>query len=329
VARFFRSFHKQLYIYPGDLPDGVYIVGPLGLVLLISVLSALTFYKIRWKDVFRRRQRWSGRILWSALHRSAGIWALAFSVVFAITGFWYVVERVISDAGLASAEAMPATAPAVDQASGGQVNLDVAVGQAREAFPELRVETISFPSNPRSPIVLYGPARAWLVRESANHVILNRSTGEVVGKQDAQQLSATERFVQTTDPLHFGTFGGFPKKLLWFVAGLAISASILIGTRLWYLRVQQQRMLGDTSNGFALRAAPAVTLGVLALCTYGSIVNIGESIADNYHLVPIYVWIVVGTFVFVTALITVAWFRALVSPPSFRTRTRPVAVGTN
>ena len=66
VARFFRSFHKQLYIYPGSLPHGVYAVGPLGVVLLLSLGTGLLFYRFRWRDLLMRGPWVNRRAFWSA-----------------------------------------------------------------------------------------------------------------------------------------------------------------------------------------------------------------------------------------------------------------------
>ena len=142
--------------------------------------------------------------------------------------------------------------------------------------------------------------------------------------------------MQTADPLHFGNFAGLFVKLVWFVAGLAISLSVLAGVRIWHLRVNQSRARQREPAAGIGRGGLVVTLGVLALTTYGSIVNIGNSIAHAEppplagvalaagagssdpspatgaaQLVPLYVWGVVGGFVFCTALLAVLVLAAL------------------
>jgi len=323
VTRFFRSFHKQFYIYPGTLPHGIFVVGPLAFVLLLSVVSGIGFYKIRWGDLLLRR-RWSLRAFLSSLHRATGVWMFVFSLVFALTGLWYLVERIVQTAGLPipGVEALVTDQTVTYQTDAERLDLDTAVEQARQAFPELNVQAMFFPPRDGAAITLYGEAEAWLVRPTANYVLLDPYTGDVLGRQNAADLLLTARLIQTVDPLHFGTFGGWPTKLLWFAAGLLISASILGGAYLWYLRLRQGAPSQETLPPIATRSALAVTLAVLSLATYGSIVNIGDSIAHkgSHELVPTYVWVVAGGFVALTALVSFVWLLALATPPNFRRR---------
>ncbi len=321
VKRFFRSFHKQFYIYPGSLPNGIWIVGPLALVLLFSVGTGISFYKIRWSDLLMQRRSRGARTWLSTFHRAGGVWMLAFSLVFALTGLWYFVERVAQDTGLplTGVEALTTGEAVTRPTDAERMNLDAAVAVARETFPELQVQAIYFPVREGSAITLYGEAEAWLVRPTANYVLLDPYTGDVLGRQDARDLSPPSRLIQSVDPLHFGSFGGLPTKLLWLTAGLVISASILSGPFLWFLRLQQGGPSQETLHPIAARGALAVTLAVLALATYGSIVNIGDSIPHaSRDLVPAYVWVVVGGFVATTALVSVCWLSVLANPRTGR-----------
>ena len=322
VARFFRSFHKQFYIYPGELPHGAWFVGPLALVLLASVGTGIGFYKIRWRDLFMRRRSGGARAWLSSFHRASGVWMLVFSLIFGVTGVWYFVERVALDLGvnIPGVEALSADAEKTISAGGEPVSLDAAVAAAHEAFPEMRVQTIFFSYRPGTALTLYGSADAWLVRLSANHVAVDPYTGEVLGKQDARDLAVPARLIQSVDPLHFGYFGGLPTKLLWLAAGLLISASVLAGTFLWVLRMRQGGTAQHALPPVVARSSLAVTLAVLALTTYGSIVNIGNAISHEggSDLAPAYVWFVIAGFVGITALVSVGWLAVLVKAPSGR-----------
>lgn len=320
VARFFRSFHKQFYIYPGDLPHGTWVVGPLALVLLFSIGTGIGFYRIRRSDLLMQRRGRGARTWLSSFHRAGGVWMLAFSLIFAVTGLWYFVERVAQDVGLPlqGVEALTTGDAATRQPNAERASLDTAVASARETFPELQVQTIYFSTRPGAALTLYGEAEAWLVRPTANYVLVDPYTGEVLRRQDARDLPPLVRLVQTVDPLHFGSFGGLPTKLLWLAAGLVISISILSGAFLWFLRLQQGGPSQESLHPIAALGALAVTLAVLTLATYGSIVNIGDSIAHDAsrELVPAYVWVVVGGFVAITMLVSVAWLSALANPPT-------------
>lgn len=344
VARFFRSFHKQLYIYPGSLPHGVYAVGPLAIVLLLSAVTALAFYAIRWNDLLLRQRAAGARAFWSSVHRAAGVWTLPLTVVFAVTGLWYLVERAAADAGapLGRVEVLASNASVAVEAGAARRDLDSCIDRARQAFPAFDVRSVFFPRRAAGAVTLYGQADAWLVRGTANYVVVDPYSGAVLERQDAADLPLGSRLIQSADPLHFGTFGGLTIKLLWFAAGLVISASVLAGIRIWHLRMRHGRDgLRPRAAGIT-RGGLAVTFGVLALTVYGSIVNIAESIshdvagpgpelagaADVPGLVPPYVWTVVGGFVLCTVLISVATLMTLRAPlPTARRQPRGVAPG--
>ena len=340
VARFFRSFHKQFYIYPGALPHGVYAVGPLAVVLLLSAISALLFYRIRWDDLLLRQRSASARTLWSSLHRATGVWTLLFTLVFALTGVWYLVERAAADAGtpIGSAEVLASRRSVEVVHTTARPDLDTLVRQAQAAFPAFDVQSIFLPRRADVAVTLYGQADAWLVRGTANYVIVDPYSGTVLERRDATDLPLGARLMQTADPLHFGNFAGLSVKLLWFVAGLLISLSVLAGVRIWHLRVNQSRARRGAPAAGISRSGLVVTFGVLALTTYGSIVNIGNSIAHGSPdplsatvrataasatavpaagagLVPFYVWGVVGGFVLCTVVVTVVTLATLRSRP--------------
>ena len=280
VARFFRSFHKQLYIYPGSLPHGVYAVGPLGVVLLLSLGTGLLFYRFRWRDLLMRGPWVNRRAFWSALHRATGMWVIPVAIVITATGVWYLVERVLQDASIripvGQVLRSTPTAPA-DAGGAWPIAIDDAVARAEQAVPNLRVQSVSFSNDARRWLTLTGQTDAWLVRDEANSVRLDPYSGQIQEVMVAAGLHPITRLAHTADILHFGTFGGLATKILWLVIGLFMSTAILLGVRVWYLRVVASS-LPDPARASSAPAALAVTVIVLGVSVYGSVVNIGESL---------------------------------------------------
>jgi uncharacterized iron-regulated membrane protein len=278
VARFFRSFHKQFYIYPGSLPHGVYLVGPLGVILLGSLLTGLSFYRFRWRDLFMRGPWRSPRAFWSTLHRATGMWTVPMAVLITATGVWYLVERALSDANIQipadtviSYGATPSSPPSL-----WPMPIEDAVALAERTVPNFRVTGVSFSRGPAPSLTLSGQSAAWLVRDAANTVRVNPYTARVERISLATGHHPLARWAHTADPLHFGTFGGLTTKLIWFTAGVLSSLAILLGVRVWYMR---------TVPAPALAVRPAsvlfsigVTLLVLGVSLYGCIVNIGDAL---------------------------------------------------
>jgi uncharacterized iron-regulated membrane protein len=279
IPRFFRSFHKQFYIYPGSLPHGVYAVGPLGLVLLLSLCTGLLFYRFRWRDLLMRGPWRTRRAFWSALHRATGMWTVPMAILITATGVWYFVERAVGDADIPLPADTPTwVSPAMppSTASTWPISLDDAVTLAVRSVPALDVRSISIADGNGLALTLRGQTDAWLVRDAANSIRVNPREGRVERVTLAEGLHPLARWGHTADPLHFGSFGGIVSKTIWLAAGLFSSFAILLGLRVWYLRSVPEPGLGARPAG-AL-AAIGATLVVLAVSIYGCVVNIGDAL---------------------------------------------------
>ena len=101
-------------------------------------------------------------------------------------------------------------------------------------WPALQVRGLQFDGDT---LQVIGQADAWLVRDRANAVALDLRDGHVLGRVDGRDLDVHQRISEMADPLHFGSFGGWPVRLLWFLAGAALSALSLSGVYLYGLRV--------------------------------------------------------------------------------------------
>ena len=265
IQRFFRSFHMHLFI-----PNGVgsYLVMMFGITLLVSMLAPLFFYKRWWRRFFRFRSG-RGHVLWSELHKLAGLWSLWFVFIIAVTGIWYLFEALRGDlgdgrmnyvepAGIVQVIATehPATAPLLP--------IDSLVAIAQRHWPELDIATVAegWYSKLEHSLYLEGQAGFPLVRERANQMHLDRVTGEVLWQNSASDLPLYWLWSNMADPLHFGDFAGLWSKALWFLFGLILSGLILTGTYLHVRRLANKA--GERHRWPGTAAAIIVTLIVLA-----------------------------------------------------------------
>ena len=240
IKNFFRIFHKQFFIISTPFTvNGVIIVGLLGLALLLSVITGVLLLSGRIKSMFRLRWHKGIRVFWVDFHRFSGMWALIFSLLFALTGVWYFIEKVadISEAEFARAD------PADYAKYGYHLQLlpvDTYLERVKQAKPDLEISHIVLPTKAGDLVNAFGQASAILVRNAANSVSLDPFTGEVVRIRDGTQFGLLDRWLHTVDPLHFGDFGGLLTKSIWFVFGLLLSLSIPVGTYIWYKRLSKK-----------------------------------------------------------------------------------------
>ena len=285
VKSFFRIFHKQFYIVPAGMGfHGTLLVGAFGVVLLFSVVTGLLFYRGWWKSLFKLRRDGNWRIFWSDLHRLLGVWSLLVALVIALTGIWYLVERTGWMRGIVAA-AEPSSvrmAAPVDRGSILQVlPLDDLVAKAQAALPELKIDFIRLPARVGETFWVWGQSGAWIARSRANQVVLDPYSGEVLSVREAKKLPLAARLIESADPLHFGTFGGFATRLIWFVAGLALSVGILAGATIHYLRTARDDQAGTARRRWEVRLSEIVTIGVLVMGAISAVEFIDNQISGG------------------------------------------------
>ena len=247
VQRFFRSLHMCLFL---AAPWGYWIVGALGLALLLSLATALGFWARFWRGVRVAPWRPRTRRSWSDAHKVIGLGTSWFALLIALTGTWYWAEPYL-----------PETLPPEFGASRGanaapsRASLTRAVSAAEQGG--FVVRAISFGDASSGIVELHGQDGAWLVRDRAAKVWVALASGDVLARQRVADLTPYERWIDTADPLHFGNFGGLATKALWFLAGLGLSALCLSGARL------AMRDASPASASASIRVAYAITLAVL------------------------------------------------------------------
>ncbi|WP_300433736.1 PepSY domain-containing protein [Christiangramia sp.] len=230
--RFFRDLHYYLFIPFEQI--GNYIVLFFGFLLLISLITALFFYKKWWRKLFELKLNKGPLVFFRSTHRLIGLWSVPFSLLFSITGIWYFIERA-NIAGVG--EEVNPSPPLVDNIVtktnstnlSYSVDYDKAVDIAKSNIPGIEVGDILPPQSPSSNIYLTGKSDMPLVRQRANRLYINPYTYEVIKVQKAEEMDTVMWLNDIADPLHFGYWGGLITKIIWFVLGMGISFLILSG----------------------------------------------------------------------------------------------------
>jgi uncharacterized iron-regulated membrane protein len=231
AQRIFRNMHRHL-----NLPTkfGVPLVSALSILLLISFATSLVVYKKWWRGFTRLPRRRSARAWWGDFHRIAGVWSLWFVLLIGITGLWYLVESLGGDAPrLREAEKIEVTVPRADLAAG----LARGLAAVRAADPSLTITSVRFPDDDNARFIFEGQRTAWLVRDRANAITTDARSGEILLINDGSALNVHQRIGEMADPLHFGTFGGYWTKMLWFLFGLLLTSLCVSGVAVYGLRI--------------------------------------------------------------------------------------------
>ena len=68
-----------------------------------------------------------------------------------------------------------------------------------------------------------------------------------------RQSGAWAQFLDSFTPLHYGTFGGLPVKILWCIGGLAPGILSITGCLMWYKRKFPKRRKQTVSEPVGAR----------------------------------------------------------------------------
>ncbi len=249
VQRFLRNTHRHLML---PVRWGVSLVSLTAFTLAISLVTSFWVYKKWWRGFFRLPGGRTARAYVGDLHRLGGLWTIWFMLLMSVTGIWYFIEQWGGGAPAANPAKPPevfATPP--DDLPPAATVFD-AVDRATQTLqaqrPDFRLTQIIWSSNEERLVQLHGySSRAILVRPRANTVWVDPSTGAIRGQADPAALDLHTRISEAADPLHFGTFGGYLTKAIWFLFGAALSALSITGVLIYALRLA--RAEGSRARG--------------------------------------------------------------------------------
>jgi uncharacterized iron-regulated membrane protein len=262
---------------------GVPIVSSLALLLLVTLVSSLLVYKKWWRGFTRPIRSRDARTGMGDFHRLAGVWSLWFVALMIVTGLWYLAEEVAAGAPPAPRPEIAAVPPpSSSQALAGRLALGLAA--ARAADPELRIERVLLPTDRLGAFKFEGQKAAILVRPRANAVWTDARTGAPILLADARDMSVHQRIAEAADPLHFGTFGGYWTKVVWFLFGLLLTGLSVSGAMLYAMRLNKSKRLRGEGRSIAARAWqgmgvwrwPATALVVAGFVLVPALFSVGE-----------------------------------------------------
>jgi uncharacterized iron-regulated membrane protein len=230
IQRWLRNTHRHLFL---PTRYGVPLVSALSIPLTLLIVTGLVIYKRWWRGFLAWPRRGKRRLMWGDMHRLLAVWSLWFAVVIAVSGLWYLIESLGGHApplpAITTKDAPRAATPFNAQ------TLDSAIARIRQQWPELEIRVLRLEAGGRAGQV-EGQTPAWLVRDRANAIRLPLEQGESA-RRSAADLSVHQRISELADPIHFGSFGPWPVRVIWFLFGAALTALCLTGAYLYGLRI--------------------------------------------------------------------------------------------
>ena len=211
------------------------------------------------------------RVLWSDLHKVAGVFGLPFQLAYALTGSMMVLSPLLFELSIgpvfggdvaraaATAGALVEDAPELDFGPPRQpLPLDELVARARAAEPRLSVESVVYHGYGRAAAVLdvRGPIAGQPFGDGMVHVMA--ATGHVEGVETPDRESHVGTLARWIHGIHTVEYGGPVVRWLLFVLALGGCATLLTGNWIWL----ERRAAAGHSRGDVLLARLTAGVGV-------------------------------------------------------------------
>jgi uncharacterized iron-regulated membrane protein len=185
------------------------------------------------------------RVTWES-HNAVGVWTFAVLGLWAVTGIYFAFPGTVSSLVYRLAPPIGSTASPMStvETPGPRPDLADVVATARRTVPGSEVAGLVLPRSDRDAIVveMAHPTAARPNGEPAYvRLAFDQGTGELVEQRDGSRQSAGDTALAWALPLHAGTFGGWPVRVLWSVLGVAPVLLAASGMVMWWNRSLRRR----------------------------------------------------------------------------------------
>lgn len=214
---------------------GTIIAGIFGLMLCLLGVTGVILYRKFWKTLFQLRWKKSARVLFSDTHKMVGISSTVFNLILGFTGAWWNLSHIIGHWMEDEPEPIVRT---VDRTWADGISIEKLVAAAGAKVPGYQANWVSLPFEAGGDISMFGSVEGQgvLRSEYGSTVIFDGKTGELKSATTMAGAGIADQVLDAFRPLHYGTFGGLPVKILWSILALAPAILAITGALMWWKR---------------------------------------------------------------------------------------------
>jgi uncharacterized iron-regulated membrane protein len=243
---FFRTMfelHRWLLVRePGKL-----IVGVSTTFFLFIILTGLILWWPKTRKILQQRLTLKWNAGWKRinhdLHLVLGFYTGIFLFVFAFTGLAWSFEW-FNDGiyTLTNSEKEPPKPPlSVVQAAGAPISFDRAYAQARESMPGAEFYNLNKPKEDSAAFSVQVMPAGAIHERATSQLFLDQYSGRVLGTLAFADKNLGQRVRATFYPVHVGSIGGLPGRVLAFICCVAGFTFPITGLILWLNRLKKDR----------------------------------------------------------------------------------------
>lgn len=236
-------YDLHMNLLAGDF--GKQVAGWSGIAILTLLLTGLAVWWPRgtWRKALAFKRQAAPLRRLRDWHKLSGLWGLPVLIILVATGVLLALPQErdwVLTRTLAPLDA-PVT-PAVAAGEGAAQPLSRLLESAHRAVPDARLVWIEIPGDASAPVrfrvqVPGDPSR----RFPRSYIHVDRHSAAVVAVVDYRKSGASSAFNTWLHPLHDGSIGGLPVRILVFLFGLVPPALFVTGLLHWLRRRKAAR----------------------------------------------------------------------------------------
>ncbi len=236
TALFSRVLKLHYQLLAGDI--GMKIVGVAALFLCILSITGTILWS-GWRKFFLGfKIKWNShpkRVNYD-IHKVAGIITAGFLGAIAFTGFcWNFHDQTYPAIYALTLTQETPNVHSIVILGQPPLGLDEIISRSNQALPGAVNTYITLPGQPDGTIEIYKK----LPRDTEDFnssVKLDQYSGKVLSVKNANNAGLGDRVLRSFTPIHYGTFGGLPTRILYVFVGFAPTVLLGTGFVMWRLR---------------------------------------------------------------------------------------------
>lgn len=258
TAHPWTSVLTDLHLYL-HLPQawGLIVVSTLGALLMALVISGFASHRTLFKDAFKFRVLGSKQLEQTDLHNRLSVWGAPFHLMIGLTGAFfgfamivvYLYAAVYQNNNIDDVtQIVFGKEPTLNQ-NVSDVNLAVAFKQMTQLAPNTDpiLAIVHDTGTPGQFIEIFTQHPNRLIY-SENYVF--NASGKFLHKKGFSDGQIGKQIVYSMYRLHFGHFGGWWTKVIYFLLGLAITMVSVSGINIWLAKRKHKDLINDVWAGF-------------------------------------------------------------------------------
>ncbi|WP_373540184.1 PepSY-associated TM helix domain-containing protein [Chamaesiphon sp.] len=234
------KLHYQFLV--GDV--GTIIVGIAAFLMFMLSITGLMLWN-GWRNL------WLGfKIKWNAsamrlnfdIHKTAGILSVAFLTVLSLTGFGWNFSA--QSTPVIHAVTFTPILPEVKSRPIGDrspINISELTKKADALFPQSSTTYLVLPSDKEGVLTIGKKQLGESLKYGQTQIKFDQFSGEVLQIQDAFKPTRAEKVLNSFAPLHYGSFGGVPTRILYVFVGLSPLVLFITGAKMFKLRLWNRK----------------------------------------------------------------------------------------